>query len=1001
MLPPQTESPPPAAPLGTGQQAMEAPHLLESLRNPADQQQTIDEPAPPPPTEPPEPHLPARNSEIPSAAAAWLMTVISAAIIVICSVWLVMLVGRQSWDEANGPRIRLLISEAVIHHQSGKLIEAQGKYEQVEQLVAGRRIRDAKLRQEIEQAREDLQQIEQRLAQQTRAPEPRPIQPPEPLPSADESRPAQPTAPAPPPAPTEPMRDPEPIASISLPQPPLPDIEKFSARSGEPPPRPIRPPPRPMALPSAEITDEQIGQAIERGVAFLMSQFNGPVLRQFERDSNSYNAGLDILCVYALLQAGQAINDRQLDPRGPFMKAALDALHDLPVEGSYQTYCRSLRATALAAAGRPQDRATLRADANWLVRAARNGAYTYNPKLEKSSDSGMFDNSNSQYGLLGAWSAAEVGIEVPATYWKQVESHWMETQHDSGEWGYTGANISQGRLSMTAAGLASLFVTHDYLDAPQFGTNVGRQPFSKSLARGLAWLEQGENCLAAPRQEQAGYTLYGLERVGLASGFKYFGRHDWYRELARWLVHHQGRNGSWGSSRDAGLLDVVSISTVDLVETSFKLLFLSRGRHPVLMNKLRFEGCWANRPRDVANLARFVSRELERPFNWQVVPIERDWTDWTDSPILYIASHEPFAFTAEHRQKLRRFIEAGGMVYTQADGDSSSFDRCIVDLGGSIFPEYEWTDLPLDHPIYTLNFQVAPRPKLRCITNGSRILMLHSPVDLARAWQQRSETTRRNLFELGANIFIYAAGKSDFRNRIASSWIAAPRGEPSFTLEVARVRYAGWWDPEPAALERFSRWFAAQTGYALRPAEVDLESLAIDRQPIALMTGTIAFAPTAKQARRLREFVAAGGVVLIDACSASPAFAASVETRLLPEAFADAAPVEAPPQHPILSGDLPGGDALPRPLLRNSADLAAGRADPNLLIIRHGQGAVVYSRVDLTTGLLGANTWGVVGFRPSYAQSLVKNVILWAADGCPHADDNPSAAPAPAPAAAE
>jgi len=54
------------------------------------------------------------------------------------------------------------------------------------------------------------------------------------------------------------------------------------------------------------------------------------------------------------------------------------------------------------------------------------------------------------------------------------------------------------------------------------------------------------------------------------------------------------------------------------------LLFLARGRHPVMMNKLRFDGFWANRPRDVSNLARFGSKELERPLNWQVVPITRE-----------------------------------------------------------------------------------------------------------------------------------------------------------------------------------------------------------------------------------------------------------------------------------------------------------------------------------------------------------------------------------------
>src|SRR5207248_9836751 len=101
-----------------------------------------------------------------------------------------------------------------------------------------------------------------------------------------------------------------------------------------------------------------------------------------------------------------------------------------------------------------------------------------------------------------------------------------------------------------------------------------------------------------------------------------------------------------------------------VVDTSFTLLFLSRGRHPIFMNKLRFDGPWANRPRDVSNLARYAAHSPERQLNWQVVSPASDWTDWTDAPILFLASHEVPTLAAEDYDKLRAFAENGGLIFT-------------------------------------------------------------------------------------------------------------------------------------------------------------------------------------------------------------------------------------------------------------------------------------------------------------------------------------------------
>src|SRR5207248_1451354 len=156
----------------------------------------------------------------------------------------------------------------------------------------------------------------------------------------------------------------------------------------------------------------------------------------------------------------------------------------------------------------------------------------------------------------------------------------------------------------------SLLITNDYLEAALLARKAaGRRPYGDALTAGLAWLETGDNSvnvMYAPKEAPlyVGYNLFGLERVGLASGLKYFGTHDWYAELTAKMLPLQWPNGAWGRTNEGRYA---------VIDTAYVLLFLSRGRHPVMMNKLRFEEFWTNRPRDAANLANYAGRELERP----------------------------------------------------------------------------------------------------------------------------------------------------------------------------------------------------------------------------------------------------------------------------------------------------------------------------------------------------------------------------------------------------
>ena len=97
------------------------------------------------------------------------------------------------------------------------------------------------------------------------------------------------------------------------------------------------------------------------------------------------------------------------------------------------------------------------------------------------------------------------------------------------------------------------------------------------------------------------YGLYGIERIGVASGRKYFGTIDWYQTRRRnKFLKGQAANGGYGSIHD----------------TCFALIFLVRGRAPVMMNKLMYENA-TKKQTDPWNGARATAPIL--PAGWATI----------------------------------------------------------------------------------------------------------------------------------------------------------------------------------------------------------------------------------------------------------------------------------------------------------------------------------------------------------------------------------------------
>jgi hypothetical protein len=122
-------------------------------------------------------------------------------------------------------------------------------------------------------------------------------------------------------------------------------------------------------------------------------------------------------------------------------------------------------------------------------------------------------------------------------------------------------------------------------------------------------------------------------------------------------------------------------------------------------------------------------------------------------------------------------------------------------------------------------------------------------------------------------------------------------------------------------------------------------------------------------------------MLFIDMTGGTGGFDKGLESSLYFKVFADTSPRRLWPDHPLLTATPTGMEDLSNPRLRLFAIDTFGARGVFPQLIQHGHGHVLLTSLDITSGLLATQTWGILGYDPDYAQSLLKNAILWTLDG--------------------
>jgi hypothetical protein len=636
-------------------------------------------------------------------------------------------------------------------------------------------------------------------------------------------------------------------------------------------------------------------------------------------------------------------------------------------------------------------REALKADVAWLITAqGSHGGWNYKT-LGGSNE--RYDLSNTQLAILALREAALAGIEIPAFVWQRSQALYFQLQQQDGSWNY-GKNGNKelgdsvpGYGSMTAAGLASIFITADNLDLNSGCPCRGgvsakvRSDLERRVDASLGWLSREFKADANPKAPHEpdwhrNYWLYAVERVGIAAGYKYFGDHNWYREGAEWLVRNQQQNGSWG----------------DIPETCFALLFLYKGRAPILFNKLEYKGEWNNHRRDIANLTAYIEKNKEQMFTWQIVSLRAPEEELHDAPILYITAETPPEFSEGDVAKLRQFTDTGGTILFEASCGNPKVRAWFQNFAKKVWPEWALKPLGPEHGVFTDPNPMKQRPEILGLDDGMRTFLFYAMDDVSCHWQTRAVTARDYLFKWGINLYSYATDKGPLRAKLASReqppsdrYQSPLRAGDKTTVRIARLQYdgPGWMtNRNYKGFERIAAELQRRANIGLKVEDGGTAAADLGDREAAYLTGSGTVTLSEADRAAIKQYLAKGGFLWAEAAGGSAAFDTSFR-KLAADCGWQL--VLLPKDQPLMTGQFKKGlgynvsagvqfsrslkvQRLARPL----ADLYGIQQDGKL--------AGVYSPLDTVFSTMGYDAYNCHGYAREDAIAVAANMVIFLTD---------------------
>ena len=606
----------------------------------------------------------------------------------------------------------------------------------------------------------------------------------------------------------------------------------------------------------------------------------------------------------------------------------------------------------------------------------KNGSWSYTAK----NRGGAFDNSNTQFAILGLAAAERCGLKIPPRVRTRAVAHWRKNQSRDGGWCYKGPGSSY--LAMTCAGIASLHLLGVPLE--KNGKKCGNYVYDRTLSKALGCLTRqlGGRRLGTDANRHNHYALYALERVGMLMDIKVIGNLDWYRAGASYLLHQPPSD--------------------NLANNALELLFLAKGAAPIAIAKWQWSGDWNNDHRDVKNWVEGVGKQLDRKLDWIPAKLNSLKSPAAKASMIFVNGHQVFHATAEELNFLRAFLEAGGTVVAEACCGRRTFvDSFRKVITARLFPQTNLRFVPMNTEHQVCNGVYKLRPAevggliLKAGCRKRRLVLLTRDISCALNGEPVEKKELNRARKVATNLLLWALKAKSADMKLDDVELASvsvdteeltadqirrrnARSSVHFHQPFGRLKHRGDWMADIKFFTHLDKMLAARKGLPRFDGEVyvSLKTDDLFQTAVVFMNGHEAPALTEEERVNLRTYLQNGGFLFASSCCASSKFNVGFLTMLLMTLPNDK--IE----------EIPSDDAIWRQPFANNRQTVHGttayqqkygnRWGPLFGIRREGRWIVVYSPVDLCCAIEGDLDDDIIGYRKEEAFRLVGNILHYA-----------------------